>query len=166
MSDTTVLSSSVADMLIQTNTLVASALSGREIVTTIFNRMNDLNQYLDPNYYESKLSVASQKQYILALYPEIKKYGESIHKLKTLVPVLDSTHLNNVPGLIPKLEQLTVSNLNMQEESQEVSARISEALQKYNDIIYSISRTFVQLEDILSRLESDMRNVLAVDENI
>lgn len=153
----------VADMLIQTNTLIASALSGRDIVNTILNRMVELNQYLDPNYYENKLNIQAKRQFILALYPEIKKYGESIQKLKSLVPVLDSQQLNNVPSLIPKLEQLTVSNLKMHEESQEVSASIAQALQQYNDIIYSISRTFVQLEDIVTRLESNIKKSLASD---
>lgn len=154
----------ITDMLIQTNTLIASALSGREIVNTILNRMVELNQCLDPTFYENKLHIQAKRQFILALYPEIKKYGELVQKLKScMLPVLDSQPLNNVPNLIPKLEQLTVSNLKMHEESQEVSASIEKTLQQYNDIICSISRTYVQLEDIVTRLETDMRKSLVTD---
>lgn len=149
--------SAISDMLIQTNTLISSALSGREVVTAILQRMTELNQYLDPNFYENYLDNASKRQFILTLYPEIKKYGESIQRLKSLIPVLDSEHLNNVPSLCPKLEQLTLTNLQMYEESQQVSQSIAKALQQYNEIIYSITRTFIQLEEIVTHLESEMK---------
>lgn len=150
-------------MLIQTNTLISSALSGREAVTAILQRMTELNQYLDPNFYESCLDVGSKRQFILTLYPEIKKYGESIQRLKTLLPVLDSAHLNNVPGLCSKLEQLTLTNLKMYEESHEVSQSIAQALRQYNEIIYSISQTFVQLEEIVTNLETEMKRNLTIE---
>lgn len=154
---------SVSEMLIQINTLISSALSCREVVTAILTRMTELNQYLDPNFYENRLSTAAKKQFILAIYPEVKKYGESIQRLKSLVPVLDSEHLQNTPSLIPKLEQLSLSTLKTHEESQEVSRSIAEALQQYNNIIYSITQTFVQLEEMVTQLEFEMKPKISLE---
>lgn len=156
-------STSVADMLIQINTLISSALSCRDVVTAILNRMNELNEYLDPSFYENRMDTDAKRQFILAVYPEIKNYGESIQKLKKLVPILDSEPLNNVPSLVPKLEQLTIANLNTQEENQQVSKNIANALQQYNDIIYCITRTFVQLEEVITQLELEMKPKVVVE---
>lgn len=150
------MSQSVTDMLLQINTLISSALSCREVVTAISNRMDELNTYLDPNIYGQSLDTDAKKQLMISIYPEIRKYAESIKKMKTLVPVLNSQSINNVPSLITKLEQLSILHLDMQNESQIVSRYIIEAFQKYNYIIDSLTRIFVQFEEAVTHLEIDM----------
>lgn len=152
---------SVTDMLLQINTLISSALSCRDVVNAILNRMTELNNYLDPNFYENGLTVEAKREFLLAIYPEIRKYGESIQRLKALHPVLDSDPIKNVPSLVSKLGQLTLSTLKTHEEGVEISRSITHALQQYNDIIYSITRTFVELEEIVTQLEFEMKPLVS-----
>lgn len=153
----------VTDMLLQINTLISAALSCREVVTAILNRMPELNRYLDPSFCEYQLTTESKRQFILAIYPEIKKYWESIQKLKLLVPILDSEPLQNVPTLVPKLEHLTLSTLKLHEEGQQVSKSITEALQQYNDIISLISQTLIQFEELVTQFELQMRPRVVIE---
>lgn len=61
----------ITDLLNQTQTMISSALSCREAITTTLQQLDTINNYLDPNNGENDLEVEAKRQYLLELYPEV-----------------------------------------------------------------------------------------------
>lgn len=154
----------VTDLLLQTHSMTATALSCREVITSILRRMEVINDYLNPSYCDTQLDIQDKRQYVLELYPEMKKTVQLVVEFERLKSFLDSPSIHNIPMLVNKLEQLTISNVNTYEECKEVTDRILQALQQYNDITMSIKILFAQLEQSITSIEISLQPRLAVDE--
>ncbi|KAJ8917784.1 hypothetical protein NQ315_010690 [Exocentrus adspersus] len=136
----------ITDLLMQTHTMITSALSCREAITSILQHMTTINEYLDPSYGENVLEVEAKRHYLLELYPELKDTVKLIGTFENLIPYADSANIVKVTELSEKLDRLAVNNLSIYEESVEVTQNVLASLQKYNDITGSIKVLFAQLD--------------------
>lgn len=143
----------VTDLLLQTQTMVSSALSLREAITTILQRMTTINEYLDPSYGDNETQVEAKRCCLLELYPELKDTIQLIGTFEELVPCADSKNFLKIMELLQKLEQFTISNLQAYDECGKVTQNVLEYLQKYNDITMSIKVLFAQLDKAVTDLE-------------
>ncbi|KAK4879293.1 hypothetical protein RN001_007439 [Aquatica leii] len=153
----------ISNLLIQTHSMTTTALSCREVITSILRRMEVINDYLNPNYTDTQLDVQDKKQYILELYPEMKKSMQLVVDFERLRAFLDSSSINNIPSLVDKLEKLTISSVNTYEECKEVTNKILYALQQYNDITMSIKILFAQLEESITNIEISLQPRSRID---
>ncbi|CAH1369256.1 hypothetical protein MTP99_010723 [Tenebrio molitor] len=144
----------ISDLLLQTQTMISSALSCREAITSILQHMTTINEYLDPSNGENELEVEAKRHYLLELYPELKDTVKLISTFENLTPYTDSESILKVTELTDKLESLAVYNLKIFEESQQVTQKTVCALQQYNDIISSIKVLFSQLDKAITDLEA------------
>ncbi|KAJ8960426.1 hypothetical protein NQ318_013708 [Aromia moschata] len=76
----------ITDLLLQTHTMITSALSCREAITSILQHMTTINEYLDPTNGENVLEVEAKRHYLLELYPELKDTVQLIGTFESLVP--------------------------------------------------------------------------------
>ncbi|EFA03783.1 uncharacterized protein LOC658790 [Tribolium castaneum] len=143
----------ITHLLLLTQTMISSALSCREAITSILQHMTTINEYLDPSNGENELEVEAKRHYLLELYPELKDTVKLISTFESLTPYTDSSSIIKVTELTDKLESLAVSNLKIFEESQEVTKKTVSALQQYNDIISTIKVLFSQLDKAITDLE-------------
>ncbi|XP_044743574.1 dynactin subunit 3-like [Chrysoperla carnea] len=139
--------------LVDVNVLISSALSGRETIISTLTRLPELNECLDPNYEENLMSSDSKMEYVLAMEPEIKSIAEQLKNISNSLPVLDSEPIKNVPNNCDKLNKVAYSYLEIKQEHDSVSNNIIEAIQKYNDIMHSITKNLSQLESTITELE-------------
>lgn len=65
----------ITDILLQTQTMISSALSCRDAITSILRHIQTVNEYLDPCYGENDLEVEAKRHYLLELYPEVSTKG-------------------------------------------------------------------------------------------
>lgn len=143
----------ITDLLLQTHSMTTTALSCREVISTILNRMETINSFVNPTFCETQLDVENKKQYMLELYPEMQKTLQLVAEFDCLKGFLDSPAIANIPTLVSKLEQLTLSNSGVYDECREVTNKIFCALQQYNDITTSIKMLFAQLEQSVMAIE-------------
>jgi SMC interacting uncharacterized protein involved in chromosome segregation len=61
--------------------------------------------------------------------------------------------VKNIPSLADRLEKLTLFYLDKKQETDAITANVMELLQQYNTIIMKITKTFVQMEDTVTRCE-------------
>ncbi|KAK5645822.1 hypothetical protein RI129_004286 [Pyrocoelia pectoralis] len=154
----------ITDLLIQTHSMTTTALSCREVITSILRRMEIINDYLNPSYCDVQLDIQDKKQYILELYPEMKKTMQLVVDFERLRTFLDSPSISNIPSLVDKLEKLTISNVNTYQECKEVTNKILQALQQYNDITMSIKILFAQLEESITNIEVSLLPKTRIDD--
>lgn len=143
----------VVDNILHVNTLISSAMSGREKANLMIKRLPELNNYLDPMIESSEIPIEAKVQLLLAMVPEIKQNHEMLKQMQELMPALETDHLKNVPELTNKLNDLNLSYLKLYEDSQGLNNRINEVFSKYNEVITSISKSLITIDAIVTAAE-------------
>lgn len=143
----------VIDNILHVNTLVSSAMSGREKANLMIKRLPELNIYLDPIIESSEIPIEAKLQLLLAMASEIKQNHEMLKQMQELTPVLETDRLRNVPELTNKLNDLNLSYLKLYEDTQGLNNHINEVFSKYNDVITSISKSLITIDAIVTTAE-------------
>lgn len=86
----------VTDLLLQTHTMITAALSCRDNIVSILERMPLLNEYLNPSYMDNALELEARRQYVLEIYPELKRTVELVGKFQKLKLFADLPQLEQV----------------------------------------------------------------------
>ncbi|XP_056644647.1 uncharacterized protein LOC130900078 isoform X1 [Diorhabda carinulata] len=154
----------ITNLLQETQTMITSALSCREAITSMLQHLVTINDYLDPSGGADELEVEAKRHYLLELYPELKNTIQSIGTFETLLPYIDSINISKIVDLSSKLEELAVSNLSLYGECRDVTKKVLVALQNYNDISNSIIVLFAQLDTAVSNLEVALQPKFATEE--
>lgn len=154
----------VTDLLLQTQTMIKSALSCREAITSILHHTVTINEYLDPSHGSSELEIEAKRHYLLELYPEIRETIQTVGTFEKLIPFIDSTNITKLTELAEKLEHLAVTNLTLYDESREVTVKVLKSLQDYNDISMSIKLLFGQLDRAILELEEALKPKFVTEE--
>lgn len=154
----------ITELLIHTKMMIASALSLREVITSILEKMPKLNEYLDPSYSVNDLETEVKRQYVMLLYPELKETAELINKFEFLKPVIDSKCILEISQSMDKLKELAVANVNLYEESKKTTNDVLKALQAYNNITLSIRKLFAELDKSVTELENSLQPKVKIEE--
>lgn len=144
----------IADLLIQTHTMIATALSCRDAISAILEKLPVINEYLNPMYSETELELESKRQYVLELYPELKETAILLTEFDSVRDVTDSKVIARVSDMAEKLESLVHSSLTTYDECKVITNKVLESLQQYGDIIKTIKILFAQLEYNVTEIES------------
>ncbi|XP_076287697.1 dynactin subunit 3 [Lasioglossum baleicum] len=145
--------SPVIDSLLHVNTLVSSAVSGREKTNMAIKRLAELNGYLDPAIDTMELPIEAKLQLLLTMAPEIKQNCDMLHQMQELMPVLETDRIRDVPELSNKLNDLNLSYLKIYEDSQDLNSHINEVFSKYNEVITSISKSLITIDAAVTAAE-------------
>ncbi|XP_076683320.1 dynactin subunit 3 [Andrena cerasifolii] len=143
----------VVDSLLHVNTLISSAMSGREKAAAAIKRLPELNSYLDPVCESSDIPTEAKVQLLLVMTPEIKQNYEMLRQVQELAPALETDRLQDVPELTNKLNNLNLSYLKIYEESQDLNGRMNEIFSKYNEVITGISKSLITIDAAVTAAE-------------
>lgn len=143
----------VTDQLLQTKIMIKSALSLRESITSLLEKMPKINEYLDPTYSVNESETELKRRYVILLYPELKETAELLHRFNDLKSMADSKAVVQISDSVGKMNELAAKNLALYEKSRDTTNDILKALQAYNDITFSIRKLFADLDKSLTELE-------------
>lgn len=143
----------MVDSLLHANTLIASALSGRDKTNALVKRLPELNEMLDPSYDGIDLHAEAKLELVMAMESDIREYARSVDRLDELKPVLELDRMKDVPDLMPKLNQLTLNYLACHKESEVLTKNIWNVFSEYNNIITSIAKTLISLDAAVTAAE-------------
>lgn len=145
---------SIIDDLLHANTLISSALSGRENTSALVQRLPELSDMLDPSYDSADMQNDAKLELLLAMEPEIKQYAKSIEHLEELSPALTLDHMRDIPELMPKLNKITLSYIQSHKDSEALARDIWALFTEYNNIIESIAKTLISLNSVVTAAEA------------
>ncbi|XP_015171086.1 PREDICTED: uncharacterized protein LOC107063664 [Polistes dominula] len=144
---------SITDNLLHANTLISSALSGRENIAEAIKRLPELIKYLDisPDELDEPIQIKS----LLLLLPEqeIMDNYKYLSKIQELMPVLETDSLKDLPELSVKLKELSLKQLKIHDEAEAFAKDMHAIFSVYNDVIDSISKTLITLDQEITRAE-------------
>ncbi|XP_023709339.1 dynactin subunit 3 isoform X1 [Cryptotermes secundus] len=143
----------ITDSLINTNALINASLVGREAVSMFMRRLAELDKLLDPAVEDKAVDLSAKMEEVLVMEPLLQQNAKALYQIQKLASVLDSEAIKNVPSLTDRLEKLTLFYLDRKQEADATTANTMDLLQQYNTIIVNITKSFVQFEDTVTRLE-------------
>jgi hypothetical protein len=143
----------ITDSLITTNALINASLVGREVVSAFMRRLAELDKLLDPSVEDKVLDISARMEEVLVMEPLLQQNARALNQIQKFSSVLESEAIKDVPGLTERLEKLTLFYLDKKQEADATTANIMDLLQQYNTIIMNITKSFVQLEEAVTRYE-------------
>ncbi|XP_012219408.1 dynactin subunit 3 [Linepithema humile] len=143
----------IIDRLLDINSLISSALSGRDKPNTLIKRLPELNGYLEPVSEDIDVPASAKAQLLLTLEPEIMENHKLLIKVQELTPILESERIKNVPELNSAFNKLSLSYLKAYENSAELSSHTRDLLSKYDAVISSISESLITLDTAVTAAE-------------
>jgi len=146
-------SNAIIDRLTDANTLISSALSGREKPNVLIKRLPELNGYLEPTSEDIDMPASAKAQLLLTMEPEIMESHKLLTKVQELLPVLESERIKDTPELNNTFNKISLSYLKAYEDSKELNAHVHDLLSKYNAVINSISESLIILDNAVTAAE-------------
>ena len=143
----------ILESLSHANTLISSALSGREKLNALIQKLPELESYTESDFEPIDLQTDMKLEYILAMDSEIRENAERLNQLKELLPVIESGRFNNLPEMSEKLFTLQLKSVELNENEEIISEASRDMISRYNEIITNISKTLITLETEVTELE-------------
>ena len=97
-----------------------------------------------------KLSLAESQHSL------VKENTRMLERLEQLKPSLDLGNMRKMEELEPKMSELSRIQFDQREESEKLGEETLELVQKYNDIIASLSQAFIEADQVISRAETNI----------
>ncbi|GAB0098502.1 Dynactin subunit 3 [Sergentomyia squamirostris] len=143
----------LTDSLESARTLLSSALSGREKISDVLNRTEELENYLDPNFIDDKQDVKAQEVYINTIATELAGNFEMLEKIKSLEPTLGAEYFSNIPKDTEKLKSLSDSTSEQKDQTEMIEQSIILAIQRYSEIQAGIKESLRNMNERIDELE-------------
>ena len=87
----------------------------------------------------------------------IINYLFNIENLEKLKGSLEKGNLLKMEELRPRMAELTRIQLEQRELGEDITEQTLDLVQKYNDIISSLTETFIQADHIVSKAEQELK---------
>lgn len=144
---------SVIENILHANTLISSALKGREQVNTLIKRLPELDSSLYSTLDDGDLQTVAKLKLLLAVENETKENWETIKKIKSLMPVLETDKFKDLPELSQKLDTISLTYLKANEEAEALNKDVDQMCTKYNDILTEISTILRDFDHAITAAE-------------
>ncbi|XP_070527955.1 dynactin subunit 3 [Cardiocondyla obscurior] len=154
----------IVDRLSDVNSLISSALSGREKPNVLIKRLPELNGYLEPTFEDIDIPVSAKMQMLITMEPEIMENHKLLTKVEELTPVLESDLIRDAPELNKTFNKISLSYLEAYEDFKDLSTHVQDLLTKYNAVINSISESLIVLNNAVTAAEIAARPKKQIDD--
>ncbi|XP_044751801.1 uncharacterized protein LOC123311774 isoform X2 [Coccinella septempunctata] len=158
------LKTTVTDSLIQAHTMISSALSCRDSITAVMDRMAKVDEYLDPLYVVQMIDVECKMTYVLEMHEKLKENYESLKALDKLLVILNSENINRLIDNDDRIKLALIENFAINQERLKTVENVIKVLVGYNDMMKNIKLLFRQMNLLLTNLESGQEQTFKNEE--
>ncbi|XP_052797207.1 dynactin subunit 3-like isoform X2 [Mya arenaria] len=142
------------DVLASAQGSLGKAVAGKKKINKIYDRLQDLQECLDPGKAdEMTLSNDAKAEIILAEEDLLLQQAARLETLQQLQGALDSEHIRGVGELSSRLQELSRIQVAQQDEAGQLSEETLQLLATYNNIINLLSKQFVKWDETLTKME-------------
>ncbi|CAO3622205.1 unnamed protein product [Cunninghamella blakesleeana] len=100
------------------------------------------------------LQPETKLELIFAAYDDLEKFASEVKQIKQLENVINGDDFTAVEKLGPQLTPLEVYHEDQTKKLNDITTRVSKAMDSYNGIINTLSEIFIAWDDVLSTLEN------------
>jgi len=143
-------------VLAEYSTDLGNGLAGNERIVPVLRRTEELETFLDPLFGEAAAQKDGVRWAIAESQEErLKNNLELLQKLEKMKSCLEEGRLSRVEELRPRLAELSRVQVEQREEGDSISTDSLALVQRYNDIIASLTEAFTQADLAITRAEKE-----------
>lgn len=146
-------SENLTESLLSANTLITSATSGREKVSEMMKRTNELEMYLDPEFLNDQQNLKTKEVYVNTVANDLASNFETLQKIKNLEPTLGAEYFCNIPDVTEKVKEMNENLSTCQQQNELVEESLMLAMQRYNEIQTGLRESLQKMNERLDQFE-------------
>lgn len=147
----------LVDSLLSANTLLSSAVSGREKIAQVVNRTAELENYLDPNYLDERQDTKAKEVYVNTVATDLANSFEMLEKIKALEPTLGAEYFRNIPDVTDKIRHMNNAASEQLQENDLIEQSLILAMQRYSDIQEGIKDSLAAMTERVDAIEERLK---------
>lgn len=163
---TSVESESLTDALIAANTLISSAVSGRDVINAVAQRSDELEHYLDPDFLDQQQDVRTKEAYINTVAPELSETFDTLTEIKRLESTLGAEYFRTMPDVSDKLKTMTDELRQGKTDHELLEETLTLVMQRYDEIQNSFKESLKSMNDRIARMEDKLQKKTKPDVDI
>ena len=133
---------------------LGNSLAGNDRISPLLKRLDELETFLNPLFGEKNVLNQGVKMGMVESQSEfIKENLVMLEKVEKMKSSLDGGSISKIDSLKPKLAELNKIQVDQRESGEAVTEQTLELVQKYNDIIASLSEAFIQADHLVTEAE-------------
>jgi len=138
---------------------LGNSVAGNDRIVPLLKRLEELETFLDPLYGEKEASSLGVKMSLVeSQYNTIKENQELLARVEKLKPSLEVGSLTKLEDLEPRVADLSRIQVDQREAGERLTEESMELVQRYNEIITSLSQAFVHADQVVSRAEEEINS--------
>merc|ERR1712002_820196 len=143
---------------------LGNSLAGNDRIGPLLKRLEELETCLDPLFGEREAVSQGVKMSMVESQAEnMKDNLEMLEKVEKMKVDLDGSNIDKIDEPKPKLAELSKIQLDQREAGDAVTEETLELVQKYNNIIASLTEAFIQADQVITKAELDQNKTKIID---
>ena len=154
----------ILPFLVDYSSDLGNSLAGNDRIGPLLKRLDELETFLDPLFGEREAVSQGVKMSMVESQSEnIRDNLEMLQNVEKLKVGLEGGNLNKIEGLKPKLAELSKIQMEQREAGEAGSEQTLELVQKYNNIIASLTEAFIQADEMITKAEMEQNKTKIID---
>lgn len=150
---------SLTDSLLSANTLMASAMSGRQgCVVDFIKRSHELEKYLNPDFLDEQQKVKAKEVYLNTVAPDLLESFEQLEQIKQLEPTLGAEYFRTMPNVsADKLKAMNETTAALAQKNDLLEETLTLAMQRYDEIQQNLKDSLKSMSERIDRMENRLK---------
>lgn len=153
------------ESIISANTLLSSALAGRDNINKVLDRADELDNYLDPSFLEKQQNIKSKEVYVNAVASELATTFKQLSDIKDLEKTLGAEYFRNIPDKTDELKELTKNNSEYKQQTELLEESLILAMKRYGELQQRLVESLAAMNKRLDTLEDRLQKKKQADLN-
>merc|ERR1712002_350922 len=133
---------------------LGNSLAGNDRIWPLLKRLDELETFLDPLFGEREaVSQGVKMSMVESQADNIRDNLEMLEKVEGMKSNLEGSNVDKIDELKPKLAELSKIQIEQREAGEAATEETLELVQKYNNIIASLTEAFIQADQMISKAE-------------
>jgi len=138
---------------------LGNSVAGNDRIVPLLKRLEELETFLDPLYAEKEVSSLGVKMSLVeSQHNTVKENQELLERVESLKPSLEVGSLTKMETLEPRVAELSRIQVEQREAGERLTEESLELVQRYNEIIASLSQAFIHADQVVARAEAEINS--------
>lgn len=145
------------ESLVSANTLLSSAMSGRQPIVDVMNRTNEIERYLNPDFLEQKQDLKTKEMYLNAVAPQLAESFNQLEQIKRLESTLGAEYFRTLPDESDKLQMMNETTAAISQKNDVLEEMLTVTMQRYDELQNNLKESLRMMSERIEKIENKLK---------
>lgn len=145
----------IVDSIASAHSLIESAVSGRDKLSEVIRRADEVERFLDPNFIAENRQTNLKEIYLNTVVNDVAQSFELLQKIRDLEPVMGAEYFSSIPDVTAQLKALIGTAREQKERNDMIEESLISSIHRYAEIQNEIHRKLQDMNDFLDQYEEN-----------